>query len=561
MLRSLIIKNVVLIEYIEIKFCDGLCVLTGETGAGKSVFLDALGLAIGERANQNLIRHGETEATVTAIFKVPSDNVTRALLTENGINLNDPDLILRRVLSSDGTSRAYINDQVVSISFLRSVGSGFVDVHGQFENQKLLKPSFHRNLLDKFGGCVATKESVSAIFYEWKELIKAKKELERQIEKTKDDEEYLVQSLEELDLLEPQIGEEEELAKQRRVISNTESILNSLFDALEHFKCKDGVEERLQRAAKVINRITSKAEGLLDDAALALDRTWNEALEAISILDKISSDLHSDSGRLEKVEERLFALRALARKHNVHVEGLPELRNKMRSLLDNSDETSTRLAELHSAEIEAKKKYINHAEKLTDLRCKAGMLLANGVNIELKAINMAHSNFTTVVTRCVEADWSAEGVDNVSFLVSTNPGTPLGSLNKVASGGELARIMLSIKAIMVKSDAGSVMVFDEVDSGVGGAVASAVGDRLLKIARNNQVLVITHSPQVAAKGMQHMLVSKIISKLGAVKHKKLETNIEVLNEPERIEEIARMISGKNITEEARAAANSLLLRS
>ena len=561
MLRSLVIKNIVLIERLDLTFTRGLCVLTGETGAGKSIFLDALGLAIGLRAESRLVRHGQSEATVTAVFQVSRDNKVRELLDDRGLILDDDDIILRRILNADGSSKAFINDQPVSITFLRLIGTSLAEIHGQFENQRLLRASSHRELLDDFGKLHEVKVRVKQFFQVWRKIVKERDLLQTKINDAKSDEEFLLYSIDELKALAPQNGEEEKLATQRKIIANLGEIADAVAEALVQICESKGAEERLQRASTLIHRVTDKAEGRLDHIGSAIDRTINELSETINVLEKITEDLDLSPKDLDVIEERLFALRACARKHGVSVDELPRIITELVAKQTDKNTDSIKLNQIKKREAEAKNKYLNSARELTIGRRNAALALDKAVGSELRAIEMSGSTFCTQLLVKKEDNWGEEGADDISFLVSTNSGIPPRPLTKIVSGGEMARLMLAIKVVLAESDPISAIVFDEVDSGVGGAVASAVGERLLRLASKSQVLVVTHSPQVAAKGKQHMLVSKLPVNSQQDSGGQKLTSISVLNKSERAEEIARMLSGKEITDEARAAANSLLLSS
>ena len=561
MLRSLVIKNIVLIERLDLTFTRGLCVLTGETGAGKSIFLDALGLAIGLRAESRLVRHGQSEATVTAVFQVSRDNKVRELLDDRGLILDDDDIILRRILNADGSSKAFINDQPVSITFLRLIGTSLAEIHGQFENQRLLRASSHRELLDDFGKLHEVKVRAKNYFQVWRKIEKERHLLQTKINEAKSDEEFLLYSIDELNALAPQNGEEEKLATQRKIIANLGEIADAVAEALVQICESKGAEERLQRASTLIHRVTDKAEGRLDHIGSAIDRTINELSETINVLERITEDLDLSPKDLDVIEERLFALRACARKHGVSVDELPRIITELVAKQADKNTDLIKLNQIKKREAEAKNKYLNSARELTIGRRNAALALDKAVGSELRAIEMSGSTFCTQLLVKKEDNWGEEGADDISFLVSTNSGIPPRPLTKIVSGGEMARLMLAIKVVLAESDPISAIVFDEVDSGVGGAVASAVGERLLRLASKSQVLVVTHSPQVAAKGKQHMLVSKLPVNSQQDSGGQKLTSISVLNKSERAEEIARMLSGKEITDEARAAANSLLLSS
>jgi len=557
MLSSLSIRDVVLIGRLDLSFNNGLCVLTGETGAGKSILLDALGLAMGMRAEARLVRHGAPQAAVTASFDLPPEHVACRLLADHGLDIENGELLLRRVLSADGRSKAFINDQPISVGLLREVGTGLVEIHGQFDNQKLLNPAAHRGLLDAFGGYGDLLTVVREAYRGWRAKAEQKARIEADIESARQDEEYLRHAVDELVSLDPQPGEESGLAEQRSLMMNAEDLLSAMNDALAELRNANGADERLQRAARALGRIASKAEGRLDKVIAALDKSINEAAEASNLLERVSHDLNLDPLELERAEERLFALRALARKHSVQVDDLADLKDRMTTKLAAIEDGGAELARLTREEAAAKAEYSGKANELTTARRQAAAGLDKAVMAELDALKLGRAEFVTDIAPQDEEAWGENGVDRIQFLVATNPGAPAGPLAKIASGGEMARFMLAVKVVLVEADPVAAMVFDEVDAGVGGAVAAAVGERLARLAEASQILVVTHSPQVAARGMHHLRVSKSESS-GADNAVQVLTTVEPLNDAERKEEIARMLAGSEVTEEARAAANSLL---
>jgi len=558
MLSNLSIRDVVLIGRLDLTFHNGLCVLTGETGAGKSILLDALGLASGMRAEARLVRHGAQQAAVTASFDLPDDHAVSRLLAEHGLELENGELLLRRVLTVDGRSRAFINDQPVSVSLLRDVGSQLVEIHGQFDNQKLLNPSAHRGLLDAFGDYGGLLTDVASRFTSWRAKADEKARIEADIEAARQDEEYLRHAVDELVSADPQPGEESRLAEQRGLMMNAEDLMSAMNEATSELTQAKGADEKLQKAARALGRVAEKAEGRLDGVISTLDRAINEAAEASNLLARVSADLNLDPLELDRAEERLFSLRALARKHAVQVDDLSALKGRMEKQLAAIEDGGAELARLTKEEAEAKAAYASRSAKLTSARTQAASNLDRAVSGELEALKLGRAEFVTDVSPLGEDGWSELGADRIAFLVATNPGAPAGPLAKIASGGEMARFMLALKVVLAEADPVAAMVFDEVDAGVGGAVAAAVGERLAKLAATSQVLVVTHSPQVAARGVRHLRVSKadIPSKNGGAAQ--VSTTVDPLNTAERKEEIARMLAGSHVTEEARAAADSLL---
>ena len=552
MLLTLSIRDVVLIGRLDLSFQPGLSVLTGETGAGKSILLDALGLALGNRAESRLVRHGTKQAVVTAEFHLDPGHPAHALLEEHGIDGDGDSLLLRRMLGADGRSRAFVNDQSVSVSLLKSVGQTCVELHGQFESQRLLDPSYHRFLLDAHGDLDAQIQRVGEAWATWSRAAADRSKAALDLEAARRDEDYLRHAVDEFNRLAPEPGEEASLAAHRAMLMNGEKLLDAMSQAAAELDIGSGVEAALQGALGHLERAAGKAEGSLDDVIAALGRATAETAEAVALLDKSRRGVDLDPRAIETVEERLFALRALARKHGTGVEQLPALLDRLTADLTSIEDGDAALERLSREEAAAKAGYVDAAGKLSAGRRRAAARMDKAVAGEMKPLKLGKAEFSTAVETLAEADWGEGGCDRVTFLVSTNPGSPPGPLNKIASGGELARFMLALKVVLAGTDSIFSIVFDEVDSGVGGAVASAVGKRLARIAEDIQVLVVTHSPQVAAEGAHHWLVSKSEADSSAL------TNVDILNHGGRKEEIARMLAGDRVTDEARAAADSLL---
>lgn len=553
MLSRLSIRDVVLIERLQLEFASGLGVLTGETGAGKSILLDSLGLALGARAEARLVRHGADQATVTAEFDLGPDHPAYALLDEHGLALSGEPLLLRRQLSADGRSRAFINDQSVSVGLLRQVGDELVEVHGQFDNQRLLNPSTHMGLLDAHGGHGGLSAQVGTAFHAWRDAVAECRRAEDEMEAARQDEEFLRHAVEELGKLNPQEGEEERLAIERQMLMHGEKLIVAMSDASKALDKGHGVERMLRDAVRALDPVAEKAEGILDPALKALDQAAEHTAQAMAELDIAANRVDLDPRHLEQVEERLFALRALARKHNVDVTALAGLYEKLAQQLAGIEDGGQRLAALKRAEMQARAAYSEAAAKLSQARKEAAGGLDKAVARELGPLKLGTADFRTQVkTLAEEEDWTVHGWDRVAFEVATNVGAPAGPLNKIASGGELSRFMLALKVVLAQSDKVPTLVFDEVDSGIGGAVADAVGQRLFQLGRDVQVLVVTHSPQVAARGQVHLNVTK--AETGG----QVRTSVRELSADERTAEIARMLAGESITAEARAAAESLL---
>jgi DNA repair protein RecN (Recombination protein N) len=550
MLLGLSIRDVVLIDRLDLGFQSGLSVLTGETGAGKSILLDSLGLALGARSESGLVRSGAAQLSVSAEFSLPARHPALAALAEQGIP-SEGELVLRRIVSADGRSRAFVNDQPVSVGLLRRLGDDLVEIHGQFESHGLLDPATHRSVLDAFGKIDG--ERLQQHWQAWQTARDVRREAEALLAKSRSEEAFLRHSLDELDALDPTPGEEAGLAERRAVMMHGEKLIEGMNAARQALVHKGEVESNLQAAARALERVAEKAEGRLDPVIAALDRAAVEAGEAQSLLEKVSSSIDLDPAALEKVEERLFSLRATARKHGVEMDDLPALRQRLRQQLQAIDSGGDALKRLAAEEEGARGRYLATAEETSRLRIASASRLDKSVATELPPLKLDKAKFQTRVERLPETAWNESGLDRVAFEVTTNPGIPPGPLAKIASGGELSRFMLALKVVLARTSTIPTLVFDEVDSGIGGAVAAAVGERLARLAADVQVLVVTHSPQVAAKGTHHWHVAKTSD--GG---KTTTTSVSALNVDQRCEEIARMLAGATITDQARAAALSLL---
>lgn len=552
MLCHLSIRDVVLIERLDLTFQSGLGVLTGETGTGKSILLDALGLALGLRADSRLVRHGQDAAIVTAEFALADGHPARALLAEHGIDGAGEGLLLRRVLNADGRSRAFVNDQPVSVGLLKRLGDSLVEIVSQFESQRLLDVASHRGLLDAYGGHHDHLARVREARRAWRAAAEAVTAARARLDAARRDEEYLRHALAEIAGLDPKPGEEAVLADQRQLLMHAEKLIEAVNQAVAELSEGRGVETALLASLRHLERVAERASGRLDPAIDALERAMADVTEAAATLDKALAGLDLDPRALEAAEERLFALRALARKHRIDVDGLAARRDELAQQLAALDDGGTALARLERDETAARAAFVAAAEALTKARRTAARRLDKAVAVEIGPLRLGKATFTTRIEALPETDWGEDGCDRIAFEVATNPGMPPGPLHRIASGGELARFMLALKAVLAEADPVPTLVFDEVDSGIGGAVAAAVGERLARLAKSAQVLVVTHSPQVAARGDHHWRVTKGEAKSGVV------TTVEALDAAARREEIARMLAGAKITDEARAAAVSLL---
>jgi DNA repair protein RecN (Recombination protein N) len=552
MLLGLTIRDVVLIDRLDLAFHAGLCVLTGETGAGKSILLDALGLALGMRAESGLVRQGADQAVVTAEFALAQDHPALALLDDSGIAVDGARLVLRRVVNADGRSRAFIDDQPASIGLLRQLGETLVEIQGQFEQQGLLDPATHRQALDAYGGHRAETAALAEAWRRWRALAAERAEAEAQLARARADEDYLRHAQAELDALEPKPGEEAALADERALRMNREKLIEALDAALGELAGERGGERALNAAERQLERLRDRAGGRLDAALAALERAQVETREAVAQLEAAARGIGRDQASLETIEERLFALRALARKHGVTPEDLPQLRAGIAARIAALDDGGDRLRQLARREAEARQAYLAAAEALGKKRRQAAKALDVAVMRELPPLKLEKARFQTVLTPLAEADWGEHGSERIHFEVATNPGAAPGPLARIASGGELSRFMLALKVVLARTSPVPTLVFDEVDSGIGGAVAAAVGERLHRLGQELQVLVVTHSPQVAARGTHHWRVEKRQAQ------QKTLTRVAELSAEERREEIARMLSGSAVTAEARAAAASLM---
>jgi DNA repair protein RecN (Recombination protein N) len=554
MLTALSIRDIVLIEKLDLELGAGLTVLTGETGAGKSILLDALGLALGSRGNPVLVRSGAERGVVTAAFALPAGHAARRLVEAHGVEA-DGDLIIRRIQNAEGGSRALVNDQPVSVALLRQLGGLLAEIHGQHDERALMDAAGHRRLLDAFGGLEALAEAVGLA---WGRLGEAKARLDEErakLERAAAEREFLEHAVAELAKLAPQAGEEERLAETRQLMMNAEGLVSVVHEAGEALDAGGGLENRLNAALRKLERRREAAAGHLDDVAEALERVLVEMTEARAVLGAAERNLVFDPRELEAAEERLFALRAVARKHGVTVDDLPALQARFEGALGDIEGGEKRMAELETGLKQAESDYFAAAEKLSTARQKAAGRLDKAVAAELAPLKLERARFATEVVSD-RAAAGPNGLDRLEFKVAANPGTPLLGLAKVASGGELARFVLALKVVLASRGSAPTLIFDEIDSGVGGAVADAVGQRLARLAGGLQVLAVTHSPQVAAKADGHFLISKA-DETGA-RAERAVTRVIGLKAESRREEIARMLSGASITEEARAQAGRLI---
>lgn len=551
MLSRLSIRNVVLIEALDIEFQSGLTVLTGETGAGKSILLDALGLALGSRADFGLIRNEADRASVTAEFEIEADHPVWDVLSEIGIDRADS-LILRRQLRSDGKSPAHINDEAVSVNLLRQIGDMLVEIQGQFEGRGLLDPTTYLPLIDRAAG---HQDALSTTARLWVELKAARAELEQmtdRLARAREEEDWLRDAVEQLDILAPASGEEDQLAAERQRHMHSTRIAEALQQAHVMLSDEEGISHMAGRAQAILERQAEVAAGALDPAIEALDRAVSELTEAESLLTEIGEQLDGDPNRLAEIDERLHQIRTQARKHKIEADELPALHETLIAQLAEMDDQSGALARLRQAEQDCLTAFKAQAEHLSAQRRQVAERLDQAVMAELPPLKLEAAAFQTDIQTLTDDRWSATGWDRVSFQARTNPGMPAGPIDKIASGGELARFLLALKVVLSENEPPKTLIFDEVDSGVGGAVAAAVGARLARLGQKMQTLVITHSPQVAGNGNQHLKIAKYQT------DDQVFSSTASLSQVERREEIARMLSGDQITEAARSAAAQLL---
>jgi DNA repair protein RecN (Recombination protein N) len=552
MLVRLSIRDIVLIDKLDLDFARGLAVLTGETGAGKSILLDAFALALGARGDAGLVRQGAEQGQVTAVFELPAKHPARALLKEQGIAAED-DLILRRIQSLDGKTRAFINDQPVSVQALRSLGAALVEIHGQHDDRALVDAATHRALLDAYAGLDDEAADVARLWDARRAAAEAVETHRIEVERAQREADYLRHAVDELGKLRPESGEETALADRRTAMMQAEKIAGDLRDAYDAVAGNASPVPGFASAIRRLERRTAQAPGLADPAIKALDAALTAIEEARAHLESALRAANYDPAELERIEERLFSLRAAARKYNVPVDNLAALAERYAGDLALIDAGAEQLARLETSAAETEARFRKAAAALSDARRKAAAKLDKAVNTEIKPLKLDRAVFSTSIASDPLAA-GPHGFDRVEFWVQTNPGTRPGPLMKVASGGELARFLLALKVVLADKGSAPTLVFDEIDTGVGGAVADAIGVRLTKLAARVQAIAVTHAPQVAARANRHYVIAK-----GALdKGKRVATRVSEVAAERRREEIARMLAGAEITDEARAAAERLI---
>ncbi len=557
MLSRLSIRDIVLIDRLDIDFAGHLAVLTGETGAGKSILLDAFALALGARGDQALVRQGVEQGQVTAVFEIAARHPARALLKANDIPGNDSedsdDLILRRVQLADGRTRAFVNDQPVSVQVMRQLGSLLVEIHGQHDDRALTDAATHRRLLDAFGGLEADADNVETLWEARRAAYEAADEHRAQVERAQRESDWLRHAVTELDKLSPQPGEESALATRRTIMMQSEKVAEDLRDAYDVLAGSNSSVPALAGVIRRLERRATQAPTLVEPSVKSLDAALNALEETRGHLEQALRTADFDPAELERNEERLFALRAAGRKYNVQVDDLAALARKYNDDIALIDAGEAKLKSLVAACAKADTDFRAAATALSQARSKAATKLDKAVNGELAPLKLERAKFSTQIETDPEAA-GPNGIDRVEFWVQTNPGTKPGPLMKIASGGELARFLLALKVVLADRGSAPTLVFDEIDTGVGGAVADAIGLRLAKLGRNVQVLAVTHAAQVAARADRHYVISKDALDKG----KRVATRVIEVAEDHRREEIARMLAGAEITNEARAAAERLI---
>jgi DNA repair protein RecN (Recombination protein N) len=550
MLARLSIRDIVLIDRLDIDFGSGLAVLTGETGAGKSILLDAFALALGARGEAALVREGAEHGQVIAAFEIEQDHAARRLIADNGLDSED-ELILRRVQFADGRTRAFVNDQPVSVQVLRALGAALVEIHGQHDERAFVEAATHRALLDAYGGIEAEAAGVADLWTQWRQCEAAVHSHKAEVERASREAEWLRHAVEELGGLAPQTGEETTLAERRATMMQAEKVADDLRSTHDSVAGPNSPVPPLASAVRRLERRVAQAPALIEPAVKAIDAALTALEEARLQLQQALQVAEYDPQELEKIEERLFALRAAGRKYNAPVDELAALARRYEGDLALIDAGAERLAALAREAKEAAARYRAAAQSLSAARRRAAQALDKAVNAELKPLKLDRAEFSTEINS--ESEGPA-GIDRIEFWVRTNPGTRPGPLMKVASGGELARFLLALKVVLADRGSAPTLIFDEIDTGVGGAVADSIGVRLARLASGVQVIAVTHAPQVAARADRHYLISKDAMARG----KRVATRIAELAGERRREEIARMLAGAEITAEARAAAERLI---
>ncbi|MCM1323123.1 MAG: DNA repair protein RecN [Acetobacter sp.] len=551
MLKSLSIRNVVLIDSLDIDFSNGLIVLTGETGAGKSILLDSLGLLLGNRTESSLIRSGTDKLSVTGIFEVSKENAIYALAKEYDLEI-DGDIIIKRTITADGKNKIWFNDQIITLKLLKELSQYLIEIHGQHDNQGLLNPATHCDILDNYGGFAQDVSLVKQSYLQYKAANAELKNKEQALAKAKEDEENLQHWVKELEKAAPQKDEEESLRIRRSELMNAEKIIEKLNTAYSALNGSNNVLDQITKARNAISRANEIVNGKYTEIEQNLENAIYILNDAVEQIENNSADISLNQNEIDNIETRLFMLRDLAKKHQTDIDMLPEKLEELKEALNNLQKGEDCLAELRQNVENMRNEYIKNAEELSKKRQTVAQKLDKNIMKELPPLKMEKAVFKTAIMQKDETQWSEKGWDSVCFEVSTNPNTPMGALNKIASGGELSRFMLALKVNLAQNSSQETLIFDEIDTGIGGATAEAVGERLSRLAQHLQVMVVTHSPQVAAFSNEHFKVEK------KTQENITTTSLLKLSQDEKIEEIARMLAGEKITKEARAAAEVLI---
>ena len=551
MLKTLSIRNVVLIDSLDIDFKNGLTVLSGETGAGKSILLDSLGLLLGNRSEASLVRTGTDKLSVTGVFEVQADNKIYEIAKEYDLEI-DGDIIIKRTITAEGKGKILFNDQIITLKLLKELSQNLIEIHGQHDNQGLLNPATHCDILDSYGKYEKEITATQETYIKYKKAAKLLKEKESALNKAKEDEENLRHWVQELEKLAPQKGEEESLRNRRSELMNAEKIIEKLNAAYSYLNGGSSVLDQIAKAQNAISRANEIVNGKYADIEQNIETALYSLNDAVERIEVNSADISLNQNEIDEIETRLFALRSVAKKHQTEIDLLPEKLEELSSLLRNLQNGEENLLELKAEVNNLREKYIEAANKLSEKRQQTALKLDKNIMKELPPLKMEKAVFKTKITPKEESQWSEKGWDTVCFEVSTNPNTPMGALNKIASGGELSRFMLALKVNLAQNSSQETLIFDEIDTGIGGATAEAVGERLARLGEKVQVMVVTHSPQVAAFSNEHFKVEK-----NTVENQ-TTTSLKKLDADGKIEEIARMLAGEKITKEARAAAQVLV---
>ncbi len=551
MLKHLSIKNVVLIESLDIEFSRGLTVLSGETGAGKSILLDSLGLLLGNRTESSLIRTGADKLSVTGVFEVDKTNKIYKIAQNYTLDIED-DIIIKRIITADGKNKILFNDQPITLKLLKELSQNLIEIHGQHDNQGLLNQDCHRSILDEYGNHLQALQEVKDSYIKLKQKQKELKTKEEHFDFIKTEEENLTHWVKELEKASPEKGEETELKNKRNELMNAEKIIDKLNTAYSCLNGNISIIDQLTKARNAISRANEIVNGKYQDIEETLENSLYSLNDVLSQIENSSNDISLNTNEIDNIETRLFLLRDLAKKHQTDKDLLPEKLEELKTDLNNIQYGEEEINLLRQEVQALKDVYKDKAQKLTEQRIKTAKVLDKNITRELPPLKMEKARFETSITHKTEDYWSEYGCDDVCFKVSTNPNTPLGALNKIASGGELSRFMLALKVNLAQNSNEETLIFDEIDTGIGGATAEAVGERLSRLAKNEQVFVVTHSPQVASFSTEHFKVEKKTT------NNITTTYLTKLSSEGKLEEIARMLAGETITKEARAAASVLI---